>query len=145
MASKKRISDEAFPWVRNTTGDEKKEEKKTAIKKSASTDKIAAKVPVVEKVDTFEGFQPASVKESLLANSGDTVFVLFGKKGEIHSVAKIDKKYLPDGKMPFVPTTETMAAELKVPNELADKNIAEVHRMCRVQGVGTQPELVIIK
>ena len=144
MAQKKRISDEAFPWVKSTSEAAEKEEKKSPVKKtSVSTAKKKAAVPEKSTCTkrTTPAPKPVSAPATGKKNPESSVFVLYDKKGNIHSIVRMNRAYLPEGKIPFATTKDTRAAEVVIPEEFADMEMVEIHRRCVVRGTDSEPYL----
>jgi hypothetical protein len=158
MAQKKRISDEAFPWVRNTAKAQQKKVKSNIVKKAVASVKKNTRVAMDENpiasIAAVES-KPISAAASISAASEiavkpansiikdqivnkDTVFVLFDRKGAILSVAQVNQKFLPESGFPYVTNNNTRVAELTIPVEFADKTIADVHSGCIVRDVDSK-------
>lgn len=128
MPQKKRLSDDAFSWVKKTEDSNKNDsasEKKTAlpVKKTKTVKKEASEKKTVSNVK----FPAASEMYSRRM-----VFVQYRKDGTIVSVAGIAKQYFPENGSPFIETDNLKSAELNVPLEFEKAGILEIHKACIV-------------
>lgn len=137
MASRSRLSDDAFDWIQDTTTG-----REAATPNPPPEVDTPAAEPNIE--ETREGHETDTIDAQLdVEREGErSIFVKYRKdNGDIVSIREV----LPNRgstRVPWASIPDDMAVhEFALVGELLDKRIIEIHHQCHVTTSGSRPQL----